>query len=682
MHPFYVSLIFAVIGGVVTIILGAMAMYAKCFRKVEQGKALILTGIREKAEVTFTGMLVYPVIHRAEEMDITVKRIEIFRRGSEGLVCMDNLRADIKVAFFVRVNKTPQDVLNVATMLGCQRASDEHELVKFFDSKFSEALKTAGKRFDFVQLYTERDKFKSAIIEIIGTDLNGYVLDDAAIDYLEQTPLESMNEDNILDAEGIKKIRDLTAREKVLANNILREQEKTIKKQDVEAKEAVLALERQQAEAEAKQKREIAEVTAREKAAAEVVEQASRWSSEERRIETERQIGIAEENRMRELVVAQKLRERTTGVESERVTKEKDLEMVERERVVELKRIEKDKVLEEERKIIQDVIRQRIEVERAVVQEEEKIKDTRRFAEAEREKRAAILAAEQEAEQALVKQVKEAEAMKQSATFHADQAVIEAEAERQAAIKVTEAKKLQAEGITAEEAAKGIAEAKILEAKARALREEGQARADSTRFQGVAAAEVTQAQAVASEKQGMVQAQIIEAKLAAEARGVQLKLEAEAAGIREKAEAMKLLDGVGRDHEEFKLRLQKDKEIELAEISTRQGIADSQAKALAEAFKAAKIEIVGGESEFFHNIVGAISNGKRVDKLITNSESLTAVRDHLLASSQGENGQPLKELLQKVEKVLENTPMSAAVAEAVAEAPAAAAAGGRRPAKH
>ena len=37
----------------------------------------------------------------------------------------------------------------------------------------------------------------------------------------------------------------------------------------------------------------------------------------------------------------------------------------------------------------------------------------------------------------------------------------------------------------------------------------------------------------------------------------------EAKGIEEKAEAMKLLDGVGKEHEEFKLRLNKNKEVEL-----------------------------------------------------------------------------------------------------------------------
>ena len=106
--------------------------------------------------VSFSGMFVIPVVHRVEYMDISVKRIEIDRRGEQGLICKDNLRADIVVAFFVRVNNTMQDVIKVAQSLGCVRASDRQALVELFDAKFSEALKTVGKQFDFSELYTKR----------------------------------------------------------------------------------------------------------------------------------------------------------------------------------------------------------------------------------------------------------------------------------------------------------------------------------------------------------------------------------------------------------------------------------------------------------------------------------------------------------------------------------------------
>ncbi len=196
----------AVIFGV--IVVGILVALSKFFRKVGPEEALVGTGIGGMRVASGGGMWVVPIMHRVELMDLSVKRIEIARRGSSGLICKDNVRADIEVAFFVRVNNQKEAIMQVAQSLGCRRSSEHQSLVELFDAKFSEALKTVGKRFDFVELYEERDKFKEAILAVIGTDLNGYILDDCAIDYLEQTPLELLNQNNILDAEGIKKITE------------------------------------------------------------------------------------------------------------------------------------------------------------------------------------------------------------------------------------------------------------------------------------------------------------------------------------------------------------------------------------------------------------------------------------------------------------------------------------------
>ena len=289
------SLTTVIVAGVVVFIGFAVAV-SRFYRKVGPEEALVITGWRGLKVATGEGIIVIPILHRADQMDLSVKRIEIARKGEAGLICRDNIRADIEVAFFVRVNNTVADISNVAQSLGCRRASSREALVELFDAKFSEALKTVGKHFDFVELYNERDKFKEEILKIIGTDLNGYILDDCAIDFLEQTPVEKLSPTNILDAEGIKKITDLTAREHVLANNITREKEKTIKKQDVEAQEAILELERQRVEAVEKQKREIASLTAREEAEARRVEHEERLKAESARIRTDEELQVAEEN--------------------------------------------------------------------------------------------------------------------------------------------------------------------------------------------------------------------------------------------------------------------------------------------------------------------------------------------------------------------------------------------------
>ncbi|MET0298249.1 MAG: hypothetical protein ABW036_00765, partial [Flavitalea sp.] len=141
----------------------------------------------------------------------------------------------------------------------------------------------------------------------------------------------------------------------------------------------------------------------------------------------------------------------------------------------------------------------------------------------------------------------------------------------------------------------------------------------------------------ASERQGTVDAGIVE-RMAdakrkqglAEAEVTKEKAFAEAAGIENKAEAMKKLDGVGKDHEEFKLLLAKDRDIALAGINIHKDIAMAQAGVLGEALKSARIDIVGGETMFFQNIVNQISNARGFDRLINESEHATDIKNALL----------------------------------------------------
>jgi uncharacterized membrane protein YqiK len=612
--------------------------------KVEQGQALIKTKIGAKEpQVSFTGTFVPPFLYKIELMDISVKTIEIDRRGSDGLICRDNIRADIRVTFFVRVNKTKEDVIKVAQAIGCTRASDRGTLEELFSAKFSEALKTAGKALDFVDLYTQREEFRDGIINVIGTDLNGYSLEDCAIDYLEQTPLTELDESNILDAQGIRKITELTAIEHVKTNDLQNNERKRIKKQDVEAAEAIFELERQKADAQAKQQREIETVKAREQAETLKVQEEERLKAETARIKSDEDLAIQEENKQRQVQVAQKNRERVVAVESERVEKDRALEIISRERETELQRIAKDKEVENEKREIAIVIRERIAVEKTVAEEEEAIKRLRVVEEANRTREALVIGAEGQAQELLVKDIKAAEAAEKAAVHLAAEKVLIAEADAQEKL-IEQVKAAEA----AEEAAKfkareriTLAEAELettdREAKAKVRRAEADfeaaekdaegkkrlaegIRAESAAA-GLAEVQVKAADADAIQKLGLAEAKVLREKGLAEADAIGSKLQAEALGIGEKAKAMALLDESSRQHEEYRLRLEMERAVELASVEARQQIAISQASVLSEGLKSANIDIVGGESIFFDRLVDAMSAGKAIDGFVNKSDS-------------------------------------------------------------
>lgn len=643
MAPIYVA-----VGILALLVLLLFAAFAKFYRKVEQGFAMIVNTLRAEPEVTFTGRMVYPIIHKAEIMDIAVKTIEIDRSGNEGLICRDNIRADIKVKFFVRVNKTTEDVLKVAQAIGCDRASNQETLEELFSAKFSEALKTVGKAMDFVDLYQARDRFRDEIIRQIGDDLSGYALEDAAIDFLEQTPLSKLDPNNILDAQGIKKITELTAVEHVRTNDLRRDEEMQIKKKDVETREAMLELERQQADAEARQQREVASVRARENAETARVEAEERARAEVARLESEQAIAVQNENTQREKEVAEKNRQRAIAIEEEKVTRARDLEVVDREKEVALQRIEKDKAVEQQKKHIADVIRERIVVERTVAEQEEAIKELRVVAEAERTRKSTVVIAEGAAEEKLVMEVKAAEAQERRAHHKAAEELTLADARLKVAEKEADAKKREAEGIEALEAAPGLAQAKVKVVNA-----------DASEKQGLADARVKIAESDAVEKYGKAEAEALRARLDAEAQGkeklglagvsvrsadaeatiqvgladakvIEARFAAEANGLREKFAAMSSMTDSTRAHEEFRMRLDKSHVETLKAIDAQTGIARDQAEVLGQALGNARIDIVGGEGDYFERFVNALAVGKGIDGAIHKSETLQiALKEHM-----------------------------------------------------
>ena len=615
-----------------------IVIFVKTFYvKVEQGMALIINDLGRTPKVKFTGGIVIPVIYKKELMKISLITLEVDRRGKDGLICADNMRADITVAFYLRVNETREDVLKVAKSVGVNRASDKSAVNELFNAKFSEALKTVGKQIDFVKLFEDRLDFREKIVQVIGEDLNGYVLEDVAIDYLEQTPKASLDPTNILDAEGIKKITQLTATQNITTNMLERDEELAIKKKNVETIEAMLELERQQADAEAKQHREVATIAAREEAETKKVQEEERRKAESTTIQVDQDLQVQKENQQREIEVAEQNRQRAVVIEQEKVTRARDLEVVSREREVDLQKIEAEKAVEVERKEIANVIRERIAVDKTVAMEEERIKEVREVSEADRAKQTQVLMAEAQAEEEKVKYVKAAEAKELSAKHEALEITTLAQAQLEAAAKEADAKKKLAEGIQAEQAAGGLAEAKVQEAKAEAMEKEGIAEASVIKAKGeseaMAKLDIGRSEAEVISLTGTSEGSAKKEIGLADAEITREKLRAEADGLVEKFGAMNSMSSEARSHEEYRMGLETALKEALASIAAGEKIAKENAEVLAVALEKAKIDIVGGEDHFFNNFAKSLSIGKAVDGLAGKSDVIAALINRFAVGS-------------------------------------------------
>jgi hypothetical protein len=359
---------------------------------------------------------------------------------------------------------------------------------------------------------------------------------------------------------------------------------------------------------------------------------------------------MAEQAKLRAVQVSEQGRVREVEVEKVRVAKAHDLEEVTRRREVELGSIEMNKAVETEKRSIADIIRARVAVDKTVAVEEEAIKDLRTDSEAKRHKSVTIVHAEAAAQELFIKDIKKAEAEQQVAQAHAKRQLILAEAAMEASDKEARAAIRRAEGTQAEAAAEGLAQVRVKEADAIAIEKvglvearirdaqlqvterEGTVLADNIRRKALAEAAGREAEAAAIEKTGIATAIGVREKLLAEvtakeaeAGAIEKRMLAEAKGLAEKALAMKALEGTGREHEEFRLRLEADRTIAIEQLKARVQIAEQQAKVMAEAMGKADIKIVGGDGQFFDRFVKAVSLGSSIDGVLDSSAVMRQV---------------------------------------------------------
>lgn len=388
------TLLIATVGGFLLFVIFLVNVLRNWVKKAASGRALVKTGVGlNEPSISRSSLLVIPLLHKFEEIDLTVKTVRIDRRGHDSLSCADGIRAEVEVDFYIQINPLDQDIRRVAMAIGCERASNIAQLRELFEAKFADALKTAGSKLTFDQLYQNRAMFRDEILMALGqtTDggdlvLNGYKLDDVAIQYLEQLPLEKHNEQNVLDARGKKVIAERTSSEAEAANERLRQKEITIQEQNQRARTRELEIKQDIALKEAKQEREVAEARATQQTIAQQTIADQERLAVEANIEKERSIRLAEERKQQEITSAQIARERATQVAEQ--AKQQEIEIAKIQREVAQAEATKEKIKRQE-----EIAKQEAERIRA----EEQANTVRTLEVANRAKQAEVIQAEKDA---------------------------------------------------------------------------------------------------------------------------------------------------------------------------------------------------------------------------------------------------------------------------------------------
>lgn len=237
------------------LLLAAVGFVALRYRRIGPHQALVVNGPKGLRVVRGGGAVVLPLQH-AEVMDLSTHTLVLTLAGAQSLQCKDCLRADVRARFLLRVNPTAEDVEKVARTVGAQRASSPETLRELFEAKFRESLRLVCRSFDFEDWLSHQEEVRDQVLRVIGRDLNGFVLDDLQVEELSATPLSFYDSNNILDAQGIRRIVERTSQQQLARNEAEQRARVEELRMRAAADEEAFRLEREKAEREATRQQE------------------------------------------------------------------------------------------------------------------------------------------------------------------------------------------------------------------------------------------------------------------------------------------------------------------------------------------------------------------------------------------------------------------------------------------
>lgn len=401
-HPLSSGQAALAIGGGVAVLLvtGVLATFTRLYQKTKASEAFVRTGFGGVRVIRDGGALVIPFVHELARVSLQTIKLEVERENEDALITLDKLRADVRSEFFVRVQPDVESILQASRSLG-ERTTEGVKVRELVEDKLVSALRTAAASRSLEELNSERDEFLADVMRLVSEDLksNGLVLETVTISKLDQTDDRFLKAENIFDAQGKRKIAEITQQNLSERNRLVREGEQLRKQQDVAARQAQLELERRESESEARQHAEV------QKSQSEAHRDANLKA-----LETQREIELCAIDKQRALDTAARLSQQA-------------VEIAEREKLERVAEADQKRVLAERAVVLAEAERERATQELSTV---------RVTSEAEREKVQKVMAAQADAETRFVHQQRHADAEAYAKQKNAEALRLSADAEAEA----------------------------------------------------------------------------------------------------------------------------------------------------------------------------------------------------------------------------------------------------------
>lgn len=429
-----VLLVLVSIVGAILLLLTFVSFFKRYYIRASADEALIRTGAGGKKVVIDRGVWVLPILHEIARVSLRTVRKEIRREGRhDSLITKDNIRVNIVVEFYIKVQPEEESVLNAARSLG-NRTVDEKSISELMEGKLTDVLRSVAANKDFLELHQERQKFATQILEDLNTIIhkNGFTLESVSITNLNQTPLADLDERDYFDSQGARAIVAIVEQARQERNKIELESQTLVAQKNFDEEKKNLAIKEQQSRAQAETQRRIVEMQKAEAIATERnlfdLDQKLAGEKKQKQVEIQKNIYEMEQNLAEE--VARK------------------------------KALTQKNIYETEQTMAEEVARKKAETERSMYLHQQAAET------AQYEKYSAVQTAKEQAERLAAEAQIEKEKKLETAQIERQKAVETARIEKEKALQTAEISKQRAVDTSLIETEKSVEAAKVDKIKA------------------------------------------------------------------------------------------------------------------------------------------------------------------------------------------------------------------------
>jgi Uncharacterized protein conserved in bacteria len=201
----------------IAFLLVLLVVFSLCYKlffvRVRHPFIMIVKTLGLGRRVAWDGAFVMPLIQKVELLKTALVNVEVDRRGAGGFRCRDDLRVDLALSFYLSIGLDDRDIISVVKKFGLDMARATEPIAASFRPELEEAVSAVCREYEMEYIFDNRLVFLARLKKVIKADIDfqGFIFEDAVIDYLDQTPVNYLDPRDPADARAIEKLREIAA---------------------------------------------------------------------------------------------------------------------------------------------------------------------------------------------------------------------------------------------------------------------------------------------------------------------------------------------------------------------------------------------------------------------------------------------------------------------------------------